>query len=176
MRPDPDADDDALRWEGDDDATLAPGWKAVGKPAPLKRVSKTARVAGESAAVDAVPGGPGATTGTDAGTDEDGDGEAAEPAGAQTGSVELVVLGVLGGVYLLYTIGWIITALRTATPGTSIVGDFMYSLGLWLAVLAAPAWFVLALRGARTGRSRLVWLVVGAVVLAPLPFIFGVTA
>lgn len=173
MRPDPDADDDALRWEGDDDATLAPGWKAVGNPVPLKRGATAPATGVGGADVDSDSDsdtGPG-----DAAAGADRDDDAAEAA-AQTGSVELVVLGVLGGVYLLYTIGWIITALRTATPGTSIVGDFMYSLGLWLAVLAAPTWFVLALRGARTGRSRLVWLVVGAVVLAPLPFIFGVTA
>lgn len=166
MRPDPDADDDALRWEGDDDATLAPGWKAVGTPVPLKRGAATAPATGTDSDADA-----GAAPDAEAGDDT------VAPAGAaQTGSVELVVLGVLGGVYLLYTIGWIITALRTATPGMSVVGDFMYSLGLWLAVLAAPLWFVLALRGARTARSRLVWLVAGAVVLAPLPFIFGVTA
>ncbi|GAA1790807.1 DNA polymerase III subunit gamma/tau [Agromyces lapidis] len=167
MRPDPDADDDALRWEGDDDATLAPGWKAVGNPAPLKRGATSAPAAGDDRTGADVDAGDGAEV------DDDG----AAPAGAvQTGSVELVVLGVLGGVYLLYTIGWIITALRTATPGTSVVGDFMYGLGLWLAVLAAPLWFVLALRGARTARSRLVWLAVGVVVLAPLPFILGVTA
>ncbi|MFF2277486.1 DNA polymerase III subunit gamma/tau [Agromyces sp. NPDC058126] len=170
MRPDPDADDDALRWEGDDDATLAPGWKAVGTPVPLKGAATTAPRTGAGSDADAGTG-----TGTDAGTEE-GDDTVAPAGGAQTGSVELVVLGVLGGVYLLYTIGWIITALRTATPGMSVVGDFMYSLGLWLAVLAAPLWFVLALRGARTARSRLAWLVAGAVVLAPLPFIFGVTA
>ena len=34
MSPDP--DDDALRWEGDDDPTLAPGWKRVGEPARLE--------------------------------------------------------------------------------------------------------------------------------------------
>ncbi|MFE6967593.1 DNA polymerase III subunit gamma/tau [Agromyces sp. NPDC057679] len=169
MRPDPDADDDALRWEGDDDATLAPGWKAVGTPVPLTGAATTAPATGADSDTNADTG----TTADEEGIDDD----AAAPAGAaQTGSVELVVLGVLGGVYLLYTIGWIITALRTATPGMSVVGDFMYSLGLWLTVLAAPLWFVLALRGARTARSRLVWLVAGAVVLAPLPFIFGVTA
>ncbi|MFF2270970.1 hypothetical protein ACFVTX_01765 [Agromyces sp. NPDC058136] len=175
MRPDPDADDDALRWEGDDDATLAPGWKTVGAAVPLKGDAK--RGIGDGAGAAGADGTEGDAAGSAlTGDDLDSD-EPNEPAApAQTGSVELVVLGVLGGVYLLYTIGWIITALRTAVPGMSVVGDFMYSLGLWLAVLAAPVWFALALRGARTPRSRLVWLVVGAVVLAPLPFIFGVTA
>jgi len=162
MRPDPDADDDALRWEGDDDPTLAPGWKTVGKPVPL---AESAAGADASETVD-VAGGESAVVATA----DDAD------AAPQTGSVALVALGVLGGVYLLYTIGWLITAVRTSAPGTSVVSDAMYSLGLWLAVLAAPCWFALALRGARTTRSRFVWLVVGAVVLVPLPFVLGVTA
>lgn len=178
-------EDDALRWEGDDDPTLAPGWKTVGPP-----VAATAGGAGSAAASDA-PGETAATAATaaevgaaataaevgaadtDADADEADDDRAA-PA-PQTGSVELVVLGILAGVYLLYTIGWLITALRTSAPGVSIVSDAMYALGLWLAVLAAPCWFALALRaGGR--RARLAWLIVGVVVLAPLPFVLGVTA
>ncbi|GAA1833044.1 DNA polymerase III subunit gamma/tau [Agromyces salentinus] len=164
-----DSDDDALRWEGDDDPTLAPGWKAVGQP-----------VASSAAAER---GGAEAARGT---TDHDGDGRHAASAqvdaderetetGAQTGSVELVVLGILAGVYLLYAVGWFITALRTTSPGISVVGDAMYTLGLWLAVLAAPCWFALALRS-RGRRIRLAWLIAGVVVLAPLPFVLGVTA
>ncbi|ANJ26677.1 hypothetical protein [Agromyces aureus] len=166
-----DSDDDALRWEGDDDPTLAPGWKTVGPP-----VAAPVADEGSAAASDAPD-----SVDADAPGDADTDRADADPADAaarpasQTGSVELVVLGILAGVYLLYTIGWLITALRTSVPGVSIVGDAMYALGLWLAVLAAPCWFALAMRaGGR--RSRLVWLVVGALVLAPLPFVLGVTA
>ena len=51
MSPDP--DDDALRWEGDDDPTLAPGWKVVGKPAPLDAATDgTDAAASEPAVVD----------------------------------------------------------------------------------------------------------------------------
>lgn len=165
MRPDPDADDDALRWEGDDDPTLAPGWKTVGKPVPLAETGSSDPADGETAGRD------------DAGeVGAAGDDDVDEDASPQTGSVALIALGVLGGVYLLYTIGWLITALRTSAPGTSVVSDAMYSLGLWLAVLAAPCWFVLALRGAPTTRARFLWLVAGAVVLVPLPFVLGVTA
>jgi hypothetical protein len=162
----PDSDDDALRWEGDDDPTLAPGWKAVGSPAVAGSGAEEASGAeGHSGAA--------AATGPSADASAAGRGEAAGP--SQTGSVELVVLGVLAGVYLLYTIGWLITALRTSTPGISIVSDAMYSLGLWLAVLAAPCWFALALR-ARGSRLRLVWLVAGVLVLVPLPFVMGAIA
>lgn len=161
MRPDPDADDDALRWEGDDDPTLAPGWKMVGKAVPLAETGGPA---------DGATGAAAGAAGDAADETDDAD------ASRQTGSVALVALGVLGGVYLLYTIGWLITAVRTSAPGTSVVGDAMYSLGLWLAVLAAPCWFALALRGAPTTRARFLWLVAGAVVLVPLPFVLGVTA
>ncbi|MFD5866712.1 DNA polymerase III subunit gamma/tau [Agromyces sp. NPDC127015] len=157
MRPDPDSDDDALRWDGDDDPTLAPGWKTVGKAVPLAD-------AGAAEPAD------------DGAADEEAGGSSDEDAPAQTGSAVLIALGVLGGVYLLYTIGWLITAVRTSAPGTSVVSDAMYSLGLWLAVLAAPCWFALALRGTTTTRSRFLWLVAGAVVLVPLPFVLGVTA
>lgn len=185
-----DSDDDALRWKGDDDPTLAPGWKTVGPAVAVPGAAGAGPAASVTPAVDAADAGadadaradraaaadaagtPGADTAADTDDARDDD---STPRTAQTGSVELVVLGILAGVYLLYTIGWLITALRTSVPGISIVSDAMYALGLWLAVLAAPCWFALALRaGGR--RIRLVWLIAGAVVLAPLPFILGVTA
>ena len=159
MRPDP--DDDALRWEGDDDPTLAPGWKTVEQPVPLAGTPDEAT----DAATAAIDGEAGAAT-----SDSEADGP------AQTGSVELVVLGVLGGIYLLYTIGWFITALRTTAPGLGVVDDAMYSLGLWLAVLAPALWLGLSFWLAGGRRSRLLWLIGGALVLVPVPFVLGVTA
>jgi hypothetical protein len=153
-----DSDDDALRWEGDDDPTLAPGWKAVGNAVPATE------------AVD---------TGTDAagGRSEAAAGGRSEAdAAPQTGSVELVVLGVLGGVYLLYAVGWLIVAVGTPPPGVSIVGDAMYAFGLWLAVFAPALWYGLVLLTTKRSRPRLAWLVLGAIVLVPLPFVLGVTA
>ena len=101
-----DPDDEALSWGGDDDPTLAPGWKTVGRPVPL--------AGGPDEASDAATGAVNGEAET-AISDSEGDGP------VQTGSVELVVLGVLGGIYLLYTIGWLITALRTTAPGRPTV-------------------------------------------------------
>ena len=84
-----DPDDEALSWGGDDDPTLAPGWKTVGRPVPLAGVPDEAT----DAATGAVDGEAEHAT-----SDSEADGP------VQTGSVELVVLGVLGGIYLLYTI------------------------------------------------------------------------
>ncbi|QTX04351.1 DNA polymerase III subunit gamma/tau [Agromyces archimandritae] len=141
--PEEDRDDDALRWAGDEDEPLAPGWKRVGEPSVVP--------AGEAAA--------------DAGAAE------SEPA-PQTGAVELVVIGILGGIYLLYVVGWAITASGPAVLVGDPVGDFMYGLGRWLAVIAPVVWFLTTLWLAAGRRvPRLVWLVAGAVVLVPLPFL-----
>ncbi|WP_159600425.1 DNA polymerase III subunit gamma/tau [Agromyces humi] len=146
----PDADDDALRWEGDDDPTLAPGWKRVGEPARLETTTDAAGGAASSPAV--------ATADADA--------------PRQAGSVELVVLGLLGGVYLLYAIGWLIWASTPAVELGDPVAQFMYGLGRWFAVLAPVLWFAAVLwLAAEHRRARLLWLVAGAVLLVPVPFL-----
>lgn len=158
MGRDSDDDDDALRWEGDDDASLAPGWKKVGTPAPLASTGAT------DAATSVSP-----ETADEA--------SAADDLPPQPGSAELVLLGVFGGVYLLFTVGWILSVVRVQNPAQDPLGQFMFGLGLWLAVLAPALWFGVAFvltRGRIT--ARLVWLLVGAIVLLPIAFVAGVTA
>ena len=164
-----DPDDDALRWEGDDDPTLAPGWKAVGKPAPTRgarrRMPRHPRVPARSDGAD------GATTPApevDGTTAIDGDADASR----QAGSAELVILGVLGGVYLLYAIGWLIWGITPAPELADPVAQFMYGLGRWLAVAAPALWFGTVLwLTAEHRRARLLWLIAGAVLLVPIPFL-----
>ena len=146
-----DSDDDALRWEGDDDPTLAPGWKTVGNPAsPQPRHDPDA---------------------DDDDGDDGGEGVASDDA-PRASSAELVVLGVLGGVYLLYTVGWLIVATSEAPALADPVAQFMYALGRWFAVAAPALWFgaVLWLTSGRR-RARLLWLIAGAVLLVPVPFL-----
>lgn len=156
MRRDGDDEDEALRWEGDDDATLAPGWRAVGTPVPVAQpVDETA----------------------DAAASADRDSDAVAEAADEPGSAELVLLGVFGGVFLLYTLGWILTVLRVQNPATDPVGQFMFALGLWLAVLAPALWFGVTFTVTRgRPKARLVWMLVGAVALLPVAFVAGVTA
>ena len=168
MSPDPD-EDDALRWEGDD-AALAPGWKRVGTPAPLASTGDAAATSAvEHETTDAA---------TSASTVDESDeaGEADQAAATQPGSAELVLLGVFGGVYLLYTLGWILSVLRVQNTAAEPLSQFMFALGMWLAVLAPALWFgvTFALTRGRT-KARLVWLLVGAVVLVPVAFVAGVT-
>ena len=165
MSPDP--DDDALRWEGDDDPTLAPGWKVVGKPA-RSDAEADAEVSGataESTGTTAVDRDD-ATATSDQTPDDEAD------AAAQPGSAELVLLGVLGGVYLLYSVGWLIWAVSPPPDLLDPVAQFMYGLGRWMAVLAPALWFGAVLwLAAEHRRARLLWLLAGAVLLVPVPFL-----
>ncbi|KRE28527.1 hypothetical protein [Agromyces sp. Soil535] len=165
-----DPDDDALRWEGDDDPTLAPGWKTVGKPVPLDAASDatdaaaSAAVEGDVAASDEA--GAERTTASTGATDVEAE------AAAQPSSAELVLVGMLGGVYLVYAVGWLFWATSPAPELADPVAQFMFGLGRWFAVLAPALWFgaVLWLAAGRR-RARMIWLLAGAVLLVPVPFL-----
>jgi len=165
--PDTPDDDDALRWDGDDEPApqLPAGWVAKGKGAD--------RVVTEGAAAPA-PQHVGAV--------EDVPDAAADPAALGNGA--LIGLGMLGGVYLLYTIGWIIGGLRLlGVAGMMMASDgqgpAMWTAGntvmTWLAILAPAIWFltVAVLSKGRRAWVRWVWLVAGAVVLVPWPLLMG---
>lgn len=164
-----DADEDAFRWDGDEDPeTSRPRAPRRGKsradsdaddartrshnPRPRNPDSQASEVAAQESAEAAA------------------EGEKQQ----QMSSALLVVLGVLGGIYLLYTVGWALTAVRHAAAvsqgGMQLAGE----VERWMATIASPLWFVVVLylsRGHRT--ARVIWLVVGALVLAPWPFIMG---
>ncbi|GGE85858.1 DNA polymerase III subunit gamma/tau [Mycetocola zhadangensis] len=151
-----DSDDEALTWAGDDEpAQTSASEPTASATAPRPKVAPGWRVVGK-------PGTPTVT----------GD---AQPR-VQMGSVALVVHGILGGVYLLYIIGWLIAAQRDSATPTDIIGGVMYTVGLWFAVLAPALWFGTVLwltRGAVSSRVRLIALAVGVVVLIPVPFLVG---
>jgi hypothetical protein len=161
-------DEEALHWEGDEDASLAPGWKRLGA------ATSATPGAGEGEPTDAAASAR--TNGAEGNGDTVAEAEL-DDAGPQIGSTELVLLGVFGGAYLLYTLGWILTVLRVENTATDPVGQFMFALGLALAVLAPALWFGVTFALTR-GRVplRFTWLAIGAVVLLPLPFVAGVAA
>lgn len=100
----------------------------------------------------------------------------------QLSSGALVILGSIGGIYLLYTMVWFSwanyysTANSAVADGSGLIGAVMQQVVFWLAPLAPALWFCCVLvlnRGATLGRLVL-WLIVGLVVLVPLPmFDFG---
>lgn len=140
--------EDALRWEGDEDRpeaepALPRGWNPVGKGS-----EKVATI------------------------EEDGT-VTAPGAAAPLSSVMLLFVGVLGGVYLLYTVGWVIGGLNMKPLANLIVADAMYLPWFVLAVAAPALWFLVSwvLTRGRAAWIRMLLLIAGAVLLVPWPFV-----
>ena len=152
-------DDEALTWAGDSEPPVeTPREPAAKSAAQGPKIASGWKVVGK-------PGAPMATTA-----------EAELPVRTQMSSVTLVVHGVLAGVYLLYTIGWLIVLQRDTAAPSDIIGGAMYSLGLWFAVLAPALWFGATLwltRASVSSRTRLLALAVGVLVLVPVPMLLG---
>lgn len=91
-------------------------------------------------------------------------------------------MGIIGGLYLLYTFVWFSwakyysAANSVLAEGSGEIGSVMQQISFWVAPFAPALWFCSTLLLCRGGRlSRLVlWLLIGLVVLVPLPmFDFG---
>jgi hypothetical protein len=184
-----DRHDEALSWAGDDDPTLAPpsrdeAGEPVASASPVVPATASAEpVEAEPVPVEAepVPAGAGVPTVLEqAELAEDAAVEAelaeAEKQSAPLSSIALIGYGILGGVYLLYTIGWIISVVRAPVPDQVDFASLMNQFGQVLAIAAAPLWFIsaLLLTRRRSTRSSVGWLLLGAFVLVPWPFILGV--
>ncbi|NQX15898.1 hypothetical protein [Rathayibacter sp. VKM Ac-2857] len=179
-RPEDDRDDDALSWAGEGgDPTLVAGDGTVRRKAPRAVRSAPEERAAREGDVDELPEELREDDDGELGDDEpDEERDAADAAAAS--SVLLVAMGVAAGLYLLSTIGWMITATRqNATIAATFAGDALggglYGLGLWLAVAGPAAWFAAVLLGTRNARTRtrVLWLIAGLILLAPLPFLKG---
>jgi hypothetical protein len=92
-----------------------------------------------------------------------------------TSSVVLVALGILGGIYLLYTIGWFVSWQRFLYASADELELIAFHVQQVLAIVGPPLWFVvtLLLTRERKPQVRLLWLLAGALVLVPWPFVFG---
>jgi hypothetical protein len=90
----------------------------------------------------------------------------------------LVTYGILAGVYLIYTIGWVITVQRynAVTPGSvEVLSAVMFQLGEFLAIASPALWFAAALLLTRSRKPvvRLLVLLAGVVAVLPWPFVLG---
>ncbi|WP_067351315.1 hypothetical protein [Microbacterium hydrocarbonoxydans] len=143
--------DDALNWEGDEavppkDAALPTGWNAVGKGSEaVGRLEQDGTVTAPAEAGERPP----------------------------LSTAMLLILGVVGGIYLLYSIGWVVGGLRLKPLANLIVADAMYVPWFVLAVAAPALWF---LAGWVLTRGRAAWLrvtvlLLGVVLLVPWPFV-----
>ena len=87
----------------------------------------------------------------------------------------LVSLGILGGIYLLYTVGWFISWQRLLFASNDELELVAFHVQQILAIVAPALWFIVTMLLTRERKPaiRLVWLLVGAVVLVPWSFVFG---
>lgn len=168
MRPDgashmDNTDDEALNWAGDEARQRGGGTWSVPKRRQGASLSQSQNEAIEPAKVmESVEI-----------TDEQVSTSSSSLGGSASvgSSVALVATGVFAGIYLLFTVAWLITALRNPVQIADPLGNAMFVFGLWLAVAAGPAVFVASLMaGSHRLWLRFVCLAVGAVVLIPWPY------
>ncbi|OAN43577.1 hypothetical protein [Microbacterium sp. H83] len=153
--------DDALNWDGDE-----------GAPAP-RREPKRAPRTGTSANAEQLPeredrvvrGGASAST-----TPHD---EEDQDERAPLSTAVLLTLGVVGGIYLLYSIGWVVGGLRLKPLANFFVADAMFLPWFVLAVAAPALWFLTSwvLTRGRASWVRVGALLLGVVLLVPWPFV-----
>jgi hypothetical protein len=157
-------DDDALTWDGDDDPTLDVGAAAGEDPDRLPEGFTAVGRGSEALAAPTTP-----EPGIDPAPGEKTPVSDAAPMGNAT----LITLGVLGGIYALFAIGWLIGGLRLQGRAQYLVTDVMYQGSLWLAVLAPVLWFGTVFLLTRASRAwvRFAWLAAGVVLLLPWPFV-----
>jgi hypothetical protein len=101
-----------------------------------------------------------------------------EPAKPGTPSLLLITYGVLGGVYLIYTIGWIITIQRLngiRNGSTELLSEIMFQLGEFLAIASPALWLATVFLVTRDRKPilRLLGLLIGLVAVLPWPFVLG---
>ncbi|GAA2180776.1 hypothetical protein GCM10009847_19940 [Leucobacter tardus] len=152
------------------DSALASGWTVEGAPEPATTPAEPVPAATELAT--RVPGGPG----TDAGADP---ADPSPDSRQQLSNGALVLLGVIGGLYLIYTYVWMTWAqyysgVNTAVAANSgVIGGALQQIVFWAAPAAPALWFLSAVllnRGRSTGRLA-VALIVGAILLVPVPML-----
>ena len=99
----------------------------------------------------------------------------------QTPAALLITYGILGGIYLIYTIGWITTVVRlngVRAAFTDPLSEIMFQFGEFLAIASPLAWFaaVFLLSRGRKPIVRLTWILIGLVTTLPWPFVLGAWA
>lgn len=163
-----DPDDDALTWDGDDATRLARPAGTDAAPA-AQPAEKTALPEGGNAV------GRGSDTAAHRAdtTERDADPVAEDEERPPLSTGMLLTLGVVGGVYLLYSVGWVVGGLRLKPLANFFVADAMFLPWFVLAIAAPALWF---LASWVLTRDKATWirvgvLLLGVVLLVPWPFV-----
>ena len=107
------------------------------------------------------------------------DAELVESDDQRLSNVAVMMLGVLGGLYLLYTWGWfeiarVNAAANAVAAGTSgILGNVLQQIVFWFTPAAPALWFLTTYTFARHRGTltMLLLLLLGVVVLLPIPLL-----
>jgi len=96
---------------------------------------------------------------------------------ARVSSNNPVMLGVFGGLYAVWSVAWVLGIAASPTQqASSVVDAVMFQFGEFLGMVATPLWFgvVWWLSSGSSRALRLSLLILGLVVLLPLPLILPV--
>ena len=112
---------------------------------------------------------------------DDADAADAEPTDVvvvTSNPVRLVGTGVFAGIFLGYTVGWILSVQAIGSGATDLFGEIMWQFGEFLAIVAAALWFSSTTYLTRecTTRFRFGWLALGVLLLFPWPIVWGLIA
>jgi len=162
-------DEEALAWAGDNDERLTTGSTSV-SPVRKRRASPVSSP--ESPSVSSPAEEPSGQWSPSETLPEPVVEEHDEEDLGGLSSREGIFLGLLGGVYLLFSAAWIVTALRDPVQIADPLGSFMFTFGLWLCALAPAAWFsaTLVFGRHRSFLWRLTLLTLGAILVIPWPY------
>ena len=112
-------------------------------------------------------------------------GDSTEPSGSVESSSEVSakkvanpgLLAIFGGLYAVWSLAWVLGIAQTPTqPASSLLDAIMFQFGEFLAMVASPIWFGVVWWLTTESRViiRVVWLVLGLVLLVPLSLILPV--
>jgi hypothetical protein len=103
-------------------------------------------------------------------------GETPAPERRSIPAMLLVTYGVIAGILLIYTVGWIITVGRSGFTSSEVLVEAMAQLGEFLAIASPALWFAVVFLLTRDAKPlvRLLLLLLGLLVVLPWPFLLGV--
>jgi hypothetical protein len=171
-------DEEALAWAGDNEERLTTGSTSK-SPVRKRRASPSSSPSPATSATPDVE--PAAASGSASASApvaaswvpiEAFPEEEEVEAGGGLSSGQGILMGVLGGFYLLFSAAWIVTALRNPVQISDPLGSFMFITGLWMAAFAPAALFsaTLVLGRHRSFLWRFAILALGAAAVIPWPY------
>lgn len=86
-----------------------------------------------------------------------------------------VIFGVFGGIYILYVVGWALHIFTHQVPHYDVLSAIMGELSEALAIVGPIFWFfaVLVIVPAKRPVMRLIWFIIGSLVMIPWPLIIS---